>query len=239
MHKASAACRRCESFPLNKSTLTPHFSMKYLENRSTPSIPCSPRRINSPISTSSPHPKCSFKNPLITTSHKSSGSIFGSSSNAGLTLKAANLSFPEPIGIFSGKHWTISSNLLINLLPVFCIPRDGAGRPCSAPTCDRDDDSWQEAILTRVGWMWSEAHIMAGPASHTVDGTGMAFSFKNDSRDPSFIFFASVPFDLCFVTWFPSLVLFIQVLDSPCTTVDCHSTIGACCESLWIYFDPL
>ena len=89
-------------------------SMKYLANRSTPSISCSPRRINSPISTCSPHPRCSFKNPLITTSHKSPASVFGSLSNTGSILKAANLSFLEPIGTFSGKPLTISSNLLMN-----------------------------------------------------------------------------------------------------------------------------
>ena len=30
---------------------------------------------------------------------------------------------------------------------------------------------------------------------------------------------------------------FIQVLDSPCTTGDCRSTIGACCKYFWIYFN--
>lgn len=111
MHRDSAAHRRCKSFPSNKSTLTLRFSMKYLVNQRTPSIPCSLWQITSPMSVSSPHPRCSFNNPLIITSHKSLAPIFGLSRNAGSILKAANLSFPEASGTLSSKPLTISSNL--------------------------------------------------------------------------------------------------------------------------------
>ena len=112
----SAASSKRLSFPSNRASLTPLSSMKYLTKLMMPSIPLSPQRTISSMSSLPPHPKASFKNKLRVSSHRSLPFLVVPVSKCGSWLNTASLSCDEAIGTLSGRFFMIFRILFNNLL---------------------------------------------------------------------------------------------------------------------------